>query len=150
MVDDKGLVDTAAFLVAKLGGRVEARFAEALGPLGLRPRHCGLLSLLASDPAPQMDLARRLGVTPSVVVDMVDELEKLMAVRRVRDATDRRRQVVELTARGKRLLTKSVAVARALDAELLALVPVDEHPVLLAGLRRLGDAYRIPGQPTPG
>lgn len=150
MADDKGMTDTAAFLVAKLGGRVEARFAELLSPLGLRPRHCGLLSMLATDPAPQMDLARRLGVTASVVVDMVDELEGLDAVRRVRDPADRRRQVVELTAQGRRLLARSVRVARDLDVELLAPVPVAERPPLLAGLRLLGHAYDIPGQSAPG
>jgi DNA-binding MarR family transcriptional regulator len=36
-------------------------------------------------------LSRRIGVTPSVVVDMLDELEALGAIRRVPQSADRRR-----------------------------------------------------------
>jgi DNA-binding MarR family transcriptional regulator len=146
VAEEKVLTNSAAFLVAKLGEKVTARFADRLAPLGIRPRHCALLAILATGSAPQMDLARGLNVTPSVVVDMVDELEALAAVRRVRDAADRRRQVVELTAPGRRLLTRSAALASELDNELLNSLPSDERGMLLTALRQLGSSHGLPGQ----
>src|SRR4051794_33087178 len=77
--------DRIVFLVSKLGQVAAGRFADRLAPLGLRPRHCAVLELLAPAPMTQLQLARGIGVTPSVVVNMLDELEKLGAVRRVRD-----------------------------------------------------------------
>ncbi len=143
MPTDKAITDTAAFLFAKLGELSTARFADRLAPLGLRPRLCGVLGLLLRSPAAQTDLARTLRVTPSVVVDMLDELETLRAVRRVRDPADRRRQVAELTARGRRLAARSASLARELDSELLADIDPAERTALVGTLRRLGTVHGI-------
>lgn len=113
------MTDTVSFRLAKLGQLSTARFAEGLAPLGLRPRHCAVLGLLSGPPMAQLELAKRIGVTASVVVDMLDELEAHGAVRRIRDTADRRRQLAELTSRGRTLSSQATQLARQIDAELL-------------------------------
>lgn len=113
------VTDSLAFLLTKLGQVAAERFAARLAPLGLRPRHCAVLELLTDRPSGQLALARTIGVTPSVIVDMLDELEALDAVRRVRDSADRRRQLVEITDEGRGLHRSALQAAERVDAELL-------------------------------
>jgi DNA-binding MarR family transcriptional regulator len=120
MGDNKTMTGSASFAVSKLGQWTTGRFAELLTPLGLRPRHCAVLEMLRAGSHGQLALARALRVNPSVVVDMVDELERRHAVRRVRDDTDRRRQIVELTEQGRTLADRCVKISYTLDEELLA------------------------------
>ncbi|MET7330466.1 MarR family winged helix-turn-helix transcriptional regulator [Nonomuraea sp. NPDC005650] len=126
------LTNTVGFLLGKLGQEANGRFADRLAPLGLRPRHCAVLELLAGGPRAQLELAKAVGVTASVVVDMLDELEKLDAVRRVRDTADRRRQLIELTPTGQDLRHQTLSLARQNDEELLSAI----DPAEVAALRR--------------
>ena len=107
------------FLLGKLGGVASSRFAEKLAPSGLKPRHCAVLELAGSTALSQLDLAARIGVTPSVVVDMLDELETLGAIRRVPQENDRRRRIIELTPTGRKLRRLAAQAAHQVDAELL-------------------------------
>lgn len=109
-----------AHLLKQLGDHAHRRLVVLLEPLALRPRHLGLMGLIEQEPVAQLDLARGIGVTPSVVVDMLDELDALGAVRRVRDQADRRRQVVELTDAGRALHRKANARLAELEVEVLA------------------------------
>lgn len=117
-----GMAETTnvAHLLKQLGDHSHRRLVVLLEPLGLRPRHLGLMRLIDQAPLAQLDLARGLGVTPSVVVDMLDELDVLGAIRRVRDQADRRRHLVELTDAGRALDRKAGARLADLEAEVLA------------------------------
>ncbi|MEZ0065994.1 DNA-binding MarR family transcriptional regulator [Streptacidiphilus sp. MAP12-20] len=120
-VKGNGLPSTAVFQLGTLGAVAESRFARAVEGLGLKPKHAGLMTALAAVAAEsQQELAARLGVAPSLVVTLADQLEALGAVQRTRDVNDRRRQVLTLTEVGRALLARCEAVARALDEELLA------------------------------
>jgi DNA-binding MarR family transcriptional regulator len=59
--------------------------------------------LVHQGPATQREIATAIGQHPAGVSRLVDELETKGLVRRRRDATDRRRARVELTARGRKL-----------------------------------------------
>jgi DNA-binding MarR family transcriptional regulator len=111
-----------AHLLKQLGDHAHRRLVVLLEPLGLRPRQLGLLRLVEPGPVAQLDVARGLGVTPSVVVDMLDELDALGAISRVRDPADRRRQLVELTDAGRALHRE--ANARLADLEVEVLEPL--------------------------
>jgi DNA-binding MarR family transcriptional regulator len=137
------VTDSTAFLLGKLGQMATARFADHLAPLGLRPRHCGVLELLGRGPMTQLDLARNLTVTPSVVVDMLDELEALNAVRRVRDTTDRRRQLVELTPNGRALIRRAARLAHQTDVELLHPLDPTQTEALRNALEHLATSHAI-------
>jgi DNA-binding MarR family transcriptional regulator len=134
---EESVTQTVAFLLGKLGQVAGARFADRLAPLGLRPRHCALLELLAGAPRAQLELAAGLGVTPSVIVDMLDELEQIDAVRRVRDLADRRRQLIELTERGRQLRQLALVAAHETDDDLLAGLDARQATTLRNGLRRI-------------
>ncbi|WP_237536094.1 helix-turn-helix domain-containing protein [Streptomyces sp. SID3343] len=81
-------------------GRPPIRFTERIQPYGLKPEHVGLMAVLAAGTADsQQDIARTMGVAPSLVVTLADHLEELDAIRRERDPADRRRQILTLTLR---------------------------------------------------
>lgn len=108
-----------------------------------------MLEWLGAAPATQLDLARALGVTPSVIVDMLDELETLDAVRRNRDPNDRRRQIVELTPAGRALIAKAAHAAREVDTQLLDTLDPRSRADLLAALRQLAEENGLPtGSPS--
>jgi DNA-binding MarR family transcriptional regulator len=129
---------SAVFLVAELGESIASRFAQVLKPIGLRPKHCRVLSLLADGvPESQLELGRRLGVVPSAVVSMLDELEVLGAVVRKPDRSDRRRHSVELTPKGRRLFRRSQEVAHGLDLQLMESLDPVGRANFLATLREI-------------
>ncbi len=117
--EEESVANSVTFQLLKLGQWANNRFVHQLAPLGLRPRHCAVLDLLRTAPLAQLEIAQCLGVAPSVVVDMIDELQDLHAVARVRSSQDRRRQFVELTPHGRSLVRRVANAARALDADLL-------------------------------
>jgi DNA-binding MarR family transcriptional regulator len=107
--------------------RVGRRAAEtAVAPDALRPRHLVLLTLLRDHGAAnQQALAEALGLDPSNVVGLLNDLEDRRLVTRRRDPADRRRHIVELSELGgtelslaeQRLLCVEDQVFRALSAE---------------------------------
>ncbi|GAA3146561.1 MarR family winged helix-turn-helix transcriptional regulator [Nonomuraea roseoviolacea] len=137
------VTDSLAFLLSKLGQATAERFADRLAPLGLRPRHCAVLQLLEAAPLGQLALARTIGVTPSVVVDMLDELEGVGAVRRVRDTADRRRQLVELTDEGRELSRSAAKAAAQVDADLLGGLSPDQRGALREALTAIATTHDL-------
>jgi DNA-binding MarR family transcriptional regulator len=126
---------TTSFLLGTAGVLVARRYADRIEHLDLKPKHVGVLALLDGSPAAsQLDLARTMGVAPSLVVRLGDHLEGLGAVERTRDPADRRRQTLRLTDHGRALLAECTAVAGTLDAELLAAVPEPDRDALRAAL----------------
>ncbi|GAA2746493.1 MULTISPECIES: MarR family winged helix-turn-helix transcriptional regulator [Kitasatospora] len=142
MSDVKGaaaLRATVVFNLGTLGALASDRFAARVEALGLKPKHAGLLAALdAGSAASQQELATRLGVAPSLIVALADQLQELGAVERVRDPEDRRRQALTLTAEGRHLLTRCAEAAEATDAELTAGLTDAQRSALTTGLRTLG------------
>jgi DNA-binding MarR family transcriptional regulator len=150
VVAEESMTQRLVFLLGKLGQQVTGQFAEQLEPMGLRPRHCAVLELLVPAPMTQLELARRIGVAPSVVVDMLDELQGLGAVRRVRDEADRRRHLVELTTKGRTLGRRALRAAGQLDAEILGALSTAEAQSLLATLAKLAGSAGVVPADRPG
>jgi DNA-binding MarR family transcriptional regulator len=113
---------------------VGRRSAVVLG----RWKHAGLLAALdAQTAASQQELAARLGVVPSLVVSLADQLEALGAVERVRDNRDRRRQVLTLTPTGRTLLARCAQAARELDDELTTTLTTPQRRALRQALEQI-------------
>ncbi|WP_245667604.1 MarR family winged helix-turn-helix transcriptional regulator [Actinomadura macra] len=143
---------TLTFQLVTLGALATDRFAEALAPLGLKPKHAGLMTVVSRGvAASQLDVAEAMGVVPSLVVSLADHLVRLGAIERVRDPRDRRRQILTLTGEGRRLLAECAAAARSVDEELAAALTPDERAGLTRSLGTLADGSRLPtagpGQP---
>ncbi|MFC7620034.1 MarR family winged helix-turn-helix transcriptional regulator [Microlunatus sp. GCM10028923] len=111
--------ETLSYRLARVGRAASNAYAARLQRLGLRPLHVRLLTAIASaDRAPQNEHAAELGVTSGFVVRLADDLERLGAITRQRDAQDRRRQYLVLLPAGKSLLQEATQVLTELDQEL--------------------------------
>ncbi len=110
-----------AFLLAQIGAHAAARFAERLSPLGLTPPDAGILRILASEPEmTQRALADRLGIFPSRLVLLLDDLAKRGLVERHASPNDRRSHALRLTAIGTAQLEAIARVAREHQEDLCA------------------------------
>src|SRR4029077_6883977 len=95
--------------------------AAALGPFGLTGRELAVLAVLASgEPASQQQAAQRLGVDRTTMVALVDVLEDKGLVQRHAHAEDRRRNVVELTEKGRDRLHEAGKAAQEAERRFLA------------------------------
>lgn len=125
------IAQNLAFGLARAGAASASAFRTALAGLGIRPRHYSVLSVLSllsdrAEPSSQQLVASCLQLDPSSLVDVVDELEAKVLLRRERDPADRRRNLLVLTPEGSRLLAEARDVAVAVeDTLLLALTPAE-------------------------
>jgi DNA-binding MarR family transcriptional regulator len=139
------LLATAAFQLGVTGTVVTDRFADRIAEYDLKPKHVGVLALLASSSvASQLDLAKAMGVAPSLVVRLADHLESLGAVERTRDPGDRRRQVLRITGHGSDLLAACTSESRALERELLAGLGAAERAAFRTALARVSANLGLP------
>jgi DNA-binding MarR family transcriptional regulator len=119
------------------------RFAEeftapALVPFGIDGRGLAVLTVLAG-PAPrsQQEAAAQLGVDRTTMVALIDGLEGKGLVTRSPDPDDRRRNVVQLTERGKDVFEKATAASKEAEARFLAPLGNEDVVHLKASLRLL-------------
>ncbi len=80
------------------------RFAAELAKIGIPFKHYYYLrALFETNGISQAELSERVGVDPSTVVTVIDTLERAKIVERRKDATDRRKALIYLTAKGRAL-----------------------------------------------
>ena len=66
-----------AFLLAQVGAHAASKFKERIAAIGLTPPDAGILRLLAlTQGINQQDLSAKLGIHPSRLVAILDELER--------------------------------------------------------------------------
>lgn len=85
----------------------------------------------------QREISDLLGLDPSGIVAMVDDLERLGLVRREPNPDDRRTRLVVATDAGRQRLRETEPVARAVDDHLLAGLDENERQTLRALLQRI-------------
>ena len=127
------LVASSLFLLKRLGFTAKQRSIDEYERFGLSPYHHAILALLeGSAPETQAEIADALGYDRGTLVGLLDELEEQKLVERKRDPDDRRRQLVRITADGKRTLGKLRALARRLEDEFLAPLDAEQREQLHA------------------
>lgn len=130
--------------------REARRIINTLGDENLRLPHVSVLSCVAEfGPVSQKDISARLRIDASDLVTLLDHLERAGLVSRARDAADRRRHAVTVTAEGRRVLRRRLAATTALTDELLAPLSADERTELNRLLLRVyahHDPDRVPGR----
>jgi DNA-binding MarR family transcriptional regulator len=140
-----------AFLLAQLGSHAARRFAERLAKLRLQPAHAGILFTVSGTPGlTQQALARRLGMVPSRLVALLDELDARGLVRRSSDPRDRRRHALVLTEKGGKTLAAIGEVSREHQRLLLAALSSAEQQQLAALLQRIADEQGLTRNVHPG
>jgi len=76
-----------------------------LEPTQLTPKQAATLYFISKNPnTAQKDLASGVGTSPTVMVGILDTLEKRNFIKRVTSITDRRSQTVELSSGGRKVL----------------------------------------------
>jgi DNA-binding MarR family transcriptional regulator len=117
----------------------------------LTPAHAGSLRIIAaSDGASQQEVATRLGMFPSRLVALVDELQERGLVERVENSRDRRTYALRLTREGRDLLERIGRVAREHQESLLASLSAEERDQLAALLRRIAEQQGLQPGVHPG
>ena len=134
------MLSTATYLVGRLSVDGRRRAVAAVSSAGLRLNSYAVLACLHEyGSSSQRDLSERLGLDPSDVVAVLDELESDGYVSRTRCAEDRRRHDVAITAAGTRARKAAArALETAQDGFLRALSPT-ERQQLTTLLRRMLD-----------
>jgi len=122
-------------LLTRLAKQVYRRSSEEL--LGMHLRLLITLSYLRDhDGCPQQELAEVLSMDANNVVLLLNELEDLGHIARVRDPLDRRRHRVELTKQGVRALTHAEHAQETIEDEVLQALDSSERATLWRLLTR--------------
>lgn len=118
--------DRLGLLLARAGVIASTQIRQALTLIGLGPRHGHvLMHLAATGPTSQQALIEALAVDPSSLVTVLNDLERDGLAERRRDPADRRRHIVEMSARGAAVLTEVDRAVAAVEQDLF--VDLDER-----------------------
>jgi MarR family 2-MHQ and catechol resistance regulon transcriptional repressor len=109
-----------------------------LGGTGLGDSEFRVLEvLLHQGPLPVNTIGPKVWLTPGSISVAVDRLEKKALVKR-KNAEDRRVRLVELTAKGRALITKTFREHAAAMEEAARILSTEERLTLLRLLKKLG------------
>jgi DNA-binding MarR family transcriptional regulator len=143
------VTEFAGQLFFRLWRASHTRAAELLGTLGLTPASFGLLNVVgARQGAIQQELGSAMGIDPSTMVSLVDQLEDAGLAKRRPSARDRRAREVVITPKGRRLLERARGLISQVEDEVLGGLTATERRELLTLLRRALDS--APPQPLWG
>jgi DNA-binding MarR family transcriptional regulator len=138
-----------AYLLVQLGFRVAGKFTDHLAPLGLEPRHFGMLTRLASNEGKsQQAIGELLGLNATRMVFLVDELEERGLVERRRNPADRRSYALYLTEQGRARLHDAQRASAGM--EIGSTLTAAERGQLASLLRRVADEQGIGADSLPG
>lgn len=139
MSKQRPFADDLGFLLSRASGVVAKSVSEALAPLGLRVRSYSILAFASEETGGvnQRRLAALMGLDPSQVVALVDELENRGLVRRVSDPSDRRNKLIEATEEGRRLRRTAQRRVEEEHVDSFEQVPEEHVRTLRETLRRI-------------
>lgn len=156
VVDDRlppWIAKSLGYVLARVGAIAIERFRSHLEELDIRPRHYSVLSVLhqRTEPSPQYLVAGCIELDPSSLVEVIDEMEARGLVRRERDPSDRRRNVLIMTERGRDILQRARRVATDAEEELFGhLSPADRQRLVEQLSPIIQTAGGDPGTERPG
>jgi DNA-binding MarR family transcriptional regulator len=139
------VAEFAGQLFFRLWRASHTRTAAALKTVGLTPALFGLLNYLSpNEGAIQQEIGAAMGIDPSTMVSLIDELEREgLATRRPRP-DDRRAREVTITAKGRRVRERGRRLAADVEDEVLQGLSDGERRQLMKLLRRA-----LSGAPQP-
>jgi DNA-binding MarR family transcriptional regulator len=132
------LVASAGFLLGRMGVSLKTQVMDEFERAGFSGYHYSILALLDEGARKtQSAIADALQYDPSQLVALLDGLEERGLIERRRDPDDRRRQMVALTAAGRKQLAAFRKLVRKVEDEFLAPLDEDERAALHDLLLRL-------------
>lgn len=126
------------FLLARCSAMGVRATNAALASVGLRARHYAVLQVAAvPGGSSQRQLGIDLGLDPSAVVSLVDDLQKAGLVARKPDPADRRARVISVTERGSAVLRKAAPMVAEAVGGVTGTLDAAEADVLRGLLQRI-------------
>ena len=136
-----------SFLLVQVGGHAASQFAKRLIALKLTPPDVGILRLLGINAGvSQQELSGKLGIHPSRLVAILDELERRGFVQRKPNANDRRQYALHLTDDGRKMLDEIGLIGREHGEALCAALNDEERATLSELLQKIAGEQGL----TPG
>jgi DNA-binding MarR family transcriptional regulator len=130
------VTEYAGQLLFRLWRVSHARVAAALDALGLTPALFALLNVIgAREGAIQQELGSAMGIDPSTMVSLIDQLEGAGLAKRRPSARDRRAREVTITPKGRRVFERGRETAAQVEEDVLCGLDAGERRQLLALLR---------------
>ncbi|MDX6587615.1 MAG: MarR family transcriptional regulator, lower aerobic nicotinate degradation pathway regulator [Solirubrobacterales bacterium] len=123
--------------IARMSGQGLGRSLDALGMSG--HEFAILHRLEQGGSAHGRELSRTLRLHPSNLVALLDQLEVEGLIVRRRDPSDRRRQLIKLTAAGTKRLRRAEAAVAEAERELLSPLSAEERRELYGYLERIAE-----------
>ena len=139
------------FLLAQSGSHAAGKFAERLEALKVTPPQAGILGVLGRESGlSQQALADILGMFPSRLVAVLDDMERAELIERRPHPNDRRGSALHLTGTGKKTLQAVGRVAKQHEAELCAALNSAEREMLEKLLARIAGEQKLRPGIHPG
>lgn len=139
------------FLLAQIGAHAASKFGERLEALKLTPPQAGILGILDREGGlSQQTLADLLGMFPSRLVAVLDDMERAELLERRPHPSDRRVFTLYLTVAGKKKLQAVGRVAKQHEAELCATLNPSERELLEKLLSRVAQDQQLRPGIHPG
>ena len=127
-----------AFLLAQVGSHSQSSFGKQVDPLGLRLAHVGVLkAIFRADGLTQRELGDVLGMFPSNLVRLIDELEERGLVKRGKSREDRRSYTLQLTEKGQGVALELINLTRAHQDRICASLAPAERQELTRLLQKI-------------
>ena len=123
--------------------RIFEDFTRCVAPLQLTPAQFSVLLLLDKNPGHnQTEIANTLGILRPNFVAMLDGLESRDLCARIRSTNDRRSHIIQLTDKGRAVLTRAKRlVASKHETRLNELLGPANHTALLAMLTKIAQEF---------
>jgi DNA-binding MarR family transcriptional regulator len=131
------VAEFAGQLFFRLWRATHTRTAAALQSIGLTPALFAVLNYLqAHEGAIQQQIGSAMGIDPSTMVALVDELERTGLAGRRPQPHDRRAREVLLTPRGRRTLSRARELAEEVEDDVLQGLSPAERRRLITLMRK--------------
>jgi DNA-binding MarR family transcriptional regulator len=135
------IAEFAGQLFFRLWRGSHTRVAAAFESVGLTPALFAVLNYIAAhEGATQRAIGSAMGIDPSTMVSLLDELQSTGLASRRRHPTDRRAYAITITSKGRRALERARALANQAEDEVLGGLSAAERQELLDLMRRALEA----------
>jgi DNA-binding MarR family transcriptional regulator len=142
------LREKPTWLISQISTHAHRLLTDRLATAGARGYHFRLLAALEEfGPASQASLGHRTELDRSDVAAAINELTDQKLVKRATDQTDRRRNIITITALGRAHLRRLNALLAGVQDELLAPLSPGERQELASMLARVLDYHAGPKTP---
>jgi DNA-binding MarR family transcriptional regulator len=145
--DDIEIAEFVGQLFFRLWRASHTQTAAALQSIGVTPPLFAVLNYLqANEGVIQQQVGSAMGIDPSTMVSLIDQLEDAGLAKRRPHAQDRRAREISITPKGRRTLKRARELAAEVENDVLQGLSATERRQLVALLRKAFAA--APPQPA--